>query len=53
MEFTLSFKKKNVLDLTWNAFKTKVGPKWKDQGSSYQVRQILVFFCKLVAVILG
>ena len=44
---------KNVLDKTWKAFNTKFEPQWKDQKSSYQVRQILALFRKLVALILG
>ena len=31
----------------------KLGPQWKDRENSYQVRQILVLFCNLVALILG
>ena len=44
---------KNVLDQTWKAFNTKFGPQWEDRESSYQIRQILALFCKLVALILG
>ena len=43
----------NVLDQTWKAFNTKFGPQWKGRESSYQVRQSLAFFWKLVALILG
>ena len=43
---------KNRRRPTWKAFNTKFGPQWKDRESSYQVRQILAFFCKLVALIL-
>ena len=44
---------KKVLDQTWKAFNTNFGRQGKDQDSSYQVRQILALFCKLVAPILG
>ena len=44
---------KSVLDQTWKALCTKFGPHWKGRESSYQVRQILALFCKLVALILG
>ena len=44
---------KTVLKQTWNCFNTKFGPQWKDQKSSYQVRQILVIFSNLIALILG
>ena len=47
------FFKKNILDQTWKAFNTKFGPQWKNRESSYQVRQVLVLFCKLAALILG
>ena len=39
-------------DQTWKPFNTKCGLQWKDQESSYQVRQILALFCMLVALIL-
>ena len=35
------------------SFQSKFRPQGKDGESSYQVRQILQFFCKLVALILG
>ena len=41
------------IGVTWKAFNTKFRPQWKDWESSYQVRQILVLFCKLVSLILG
>ena len=44
---------KNILNQTWKAFNTKFGPQWKDRKSSYQVRQVLAVFCKLVALISG
>ena len=44
---------KNVLDQAWKVFNAKFGPQQKDRGSSYQVRQILALFYKLVAPILG
>ena len=44
---------KNVLDLTWNVFNTEFEPQWNVQESGYQVKQILVLFCKLVTLILG
>ena len=44
---------KKVLDQTWKAFNTNFGRQGKYQESSYHVRQILAFFCKLVAPILG
>ena len=43
---------KNVLYQTWKASNTKFGPHWKDRENSYQVRQILTLFYKLVALIL-
>ena len=43
---------KIVLRETWKAFNSKFGPQWKDQESSYQVRQISMPFCKLVALML-
>ena len=52
MWFTLSFYK-SKLDQTWKAFNavnTKFEPQWKDRESSYQVRQILAFFCKFAAL---
>ena len=47
------FFRKSILDQTWKAFNTKFGPQWKNRESSYQVRQVLVLFCKLAALILG
>ena len=44
---------KNVLDQTWKASNVKFGPQKKDCGSNYQAKQILAFFRKLVARILG
>ena len=49
--FTLSLLQ-NTLDQNERAFNTKFGPQWKDRESSYQVRETLVRFCKLVALIL-
>ena len=43
---------RNVLKQTWNFFNTKVQPQWKDQKSSYQVRQILAIFSNLTAIFL-
>ena len=43
---------KNTLNQTWKAFNSKLEPQCKDQESSYQVKQILAIFCKLVALIL-
>ena len=40
-----------VQDQTWRAFITTFVPQWKDCWSSYQVRQVLVLFSKLVALI--
>ena len=44
---------KNALDQISKAFYSKFGPQWKDRESSYQVRQILAFLCKSVALIPG
>ena len=44
---------KNVLDQIWKARNTKIALQWKDRGSSYEVRQILVCFCKLVPLCLS
>ena len=43
---------KNVLRETWKSFNTKFGPLWKVRGIRYQLRQTLMPFCKLVALIL-
>ena len=43
---------RNVLDQTWRSFKTEIGPQRKYRKKSYQVRQNLVLFCNLVALIL-
>ena len=43
---------KNNLDQTWNAFNAKFEPQRKDGESSYQVRQILALFCRLIALTL-
>ena len=51
MVFNLSFKK-NLLDQIQKSFNTIFGPQWKDQKSSYQVRQMLALFCNLVALML-
>ena len=40
------------LDQTSNDFNKKFGPQSKDQKSSYQVKQVLSFICKLVTLIL-
>ena len=48
----LIVKDSHILDQTWKAFNTKLGPHWKDQENSYQVRQALTLSCKLVAPIL-
>ena len=42
-----------ALDQIWKAINTKFRPKWKDHESSYEVRQILALFWKLVVIILG
>ena len=42
-----------ALGQTWRAFNDKFGPLWKGRENSYQVRQVLALFCKLVALILG
>ena len=34
-------------------FNTKFGPQWKDPENNYQVREILAFFRKCVALILS
>ena len=34
----------NVIKQTWNSFNTKFLSQWNDRKSSYQVRQVLVFF---------
>ena len=44
---------RNALDQTWNSFDTEFRPQWKDRESSYQVRQNLALFCKLVALTLS
>ena len=43
---------KNILKQSWDTFNTKFGPQWKDQKSSYQVRQILAIFSNLTAIFL-
>ena len=47
------FLKKSSLDQTLKTFNSKFGPKWIDQKSSYQVRQISICSYKLVPLILG
>ena len=44
---------KIILDQTLKAFNSKFELHWKDQKSSYQVRQVLAHFCKFVKLILG
>ena len=44
---------KNVPDQAWKSFNTKFGAQWKDPKNSYQVRQDLPLFCKLIALSLG
>ena len=39
---------KNVFKQTGNSFNTNFQPQWKDQKSSYQVRQSLGLFCHLI-----
>ena len=39
---------KNVFKQTGNSFNTKFQPQWKDQKSSYQVRQSLGLFYHLI-----
>ena len=41
-----------VLEQTSKIFSTKLRPQCKNWRNSYEVRQILVIFCKLVALIL-
>ena len=41
-----------ILDETWKSLDTEFEPKWKDQKKSYQVRQNLLLFGKLVALFL-
>ena len=36
-----------------NSFDTKCWNQWKDQKSSYRVKQIVALFCILTALILG
>ena len=43
---------KNILKKPWNSFNAKFQPQWKDRKSCYQVRQILVLFRNLIALIL-
>ena len=43
----------NILDQTWKSFNTIFGPQWKDPKSSFQVRQDLPLFCKLLTLSLG
>ena len=42
---------KNVLKQTWKSFIINFQPQWKDQRSSFQLRQILAFFWNLLALI--
>ena len=49
----LYLSKNKVLDQTWKAFNSKFGPHQKDREKSYQVRQVLALFNKLVALISG
>ena len=44
---------KYVLNQTWKAINTKLVPRWKDRDGSYQIREILGQFSKLVALSLG
>ena len=44
---------KIVLKQTRDSFNIKFRPQWKDRKSSYQQRQILALFYKLIALILG
>ena len=44
---------KTVLDETWKSLDTKFGPQWKDQWSSFQVRQDLALFHILLALTLS
>ena len=44
---------KYVLNQTWKAINTKLVPRWKDWDGSYQIREILGLFSKLVALSLG
>ena len=43
---------KNVLKQSWDTLNIKFGSQWKNQKSSYQVRQILAIFSNLIALIL-
>ena len=47
------FLKKIIVEQIWKSFTTKVGPKSNDRKGSHQVRQFLVLFLNLFAVILG
>ena len=49
---TLIFQK-STLDQALKSSDTELGPQWKDQKSSYRVRQNLELFRKLVALVLG
>ena len=51
-EIYFIFLKKNILHKIWKAFNAKFGPQWKDWESTYQEKQILVLFRKLIALIL-
>ena len=44
---------KNVLKQTWKSFNTKFRPQCKDWKTSLPAKQILAFFCNLLAPILG
>ena len=50
--YTFYLCEKSILDQTWNILNTKFGSQWKDRERSYRERQILAYFCKLVARIL-
>ena len=52
-KFSFAFYLIIFLDKTWKVFDTNLAPQWKNWESSYQVRQILATFCKVVALILS
>ena len=43
----------NPLKQSWNSINTKFRPQQKDRKSSYQVKQILAFFCNIIALTSG
>ena len=49
--YFILLKKDGILKL--KGFQYQIWPQWKDRENIYQVRQILMLFCTLVALILG